>query len=79
MECQFGLLDELIRMDALNDRMVSELLESTLSSYKQNEMLLDFFCDNEIKPEPFHKIDRLPEALNRSHQQHLAALLTGKT
>ena len=64
-------------MKVLNNRMVSELQVQTLSSYKQNEMLLDFFCDNDINPEPFHKLDRFVEALSGSHQSHLAALLTG--
>ena len=77
MECQFGLLDELIAMDVLDDTIFSLLSVPMLSSYKQNKMVLDFFCDKDIKPEPFLKLDRFVEALNGSHQSHLAALLTG--
>ena len=50
---------------------------SNLSSYEQNEVLLDYLCDEEITPEPLYKLDRFIEALNKTHQQHLAALLLG--
>jgi hypothetical protein len=75
MECQFGLIDKLISLDVLNDRIARQLSES--KPFEQNEILLDYFCDKQIKPEPFYKLDKFVEALEMTQQRHLAALLLG--
>ena len=75
MECQFGLIDKLISTDVLNEAVIDELSVSGLTRRRQNEILLDYFCDKQIKSEPFYKLDKFVEALEMTQQRHLAALL----
>ena len=77
MECQFGLIDKLISTDVLNEAVIDELSVSGLTRRRQNEILLDYFYDKQIKPEPFYKLDKFVEALEMTQQRHLAALLLG--
>ena len=78
VECEFGLLDHLISMEALGDRITEKLQIPKPIRTEQNELLLDYFCDLEIKPEPFYKLNSFIEALNLTHQYHLADVLQGR-
>ena len=59
----------------LNDKQEKELISLDSNPYKQNEALLNLFCDEDIKPELFHKFHLFIEALRSTHQSHIAALL----
>ena len=81
LECQYGLIDELIVLGVLNDKQKTEIESLDSKPYTQNEALLDLLCDPDpgpdpgIQPERFHKFHLFIEALHSTHQSHIANIL----
>ena len=77
MECDFGLLDQLIQDRVLDDKIEGKLRWSNLSSYEQNELLLNYLCSEDFKAENLYKLRRFVQALSFTMQLHIALLLLG--
>ena len=75
LECQYGLLDQLISRDVLNRRQAGQLELMNSNPWKQNEELIQLLLDEEIIPELLYKLDHLVSALRVTHQSHIANLL----
>src|ERR1700761_1786617 len=76
LECQYGLISELVTLDVLNDRQKTKITSLESNPYTQNEALLDLFCDTSIQPELFHKFHLFIKALRSTHQSHIANFLS---
>src|SRR6201996_5133223 len=76
LECQYGLISELVTLGVLNDRQRSEISSLESKPYTQNEVLLDLLCDRSIQPELFHKFHLFIKALRSTHQSHIANFLS---
>ena len=72
LECQYGLISELVALKVLNDRQKTEITSLESKPYTQNEALLDLFCDTNIQPQLFHKFHLFIKALRSTHQSHIA-------
>ena len=78
MECEHGLLDKLISKEVLNEIVIDDLSLQSLTRRNRNKILLDYWCDMDMKDiKSFVKLRGFIEALQFTHQSHLAALLTG--
>ena len=75
LECQYGLLDELIAQDVLNQRQAGRLQSMNSDPWKQNEELIDLLLDEAIKPDLLDELDFVIFALNDNNQSHVANLL----
>src|SRR5215475_4560795 len=73
LECQYGLLDELIALGVLNDRQAGRLQSMDSDRWKQNEELIDLLLDEAIKPDLLY--DFVFRALHNNNQSHVANLL----
>jgi len=63
IEPDFGLLDELLRLDVLSRRQCSEV-HSERTVYERNDALLDLLTSEE-------QCDKFLQALRRTDQQHV--------
>lgn len=70
LECQFGLLTELLSAGMVTKRQISEL-KASRESYEQNRRLLDIISSLRDQ----QKVEGLLEALRQTKQEHLAAFL----
>src|ERR1700761_4887021 len=75
LECQYGLISELVALGVLNDRQKIEISSLESNLYTQNVALLDLLCDPNIQPELFHKFHLFSKALCSTHQSHIANFL----
>ena len=74
LECNFGLMDYLLSYKVMTTRIRDNIL-SQKPFHKNNEEFWDWICSTDFKPEPYHKLEFFVDALKKSHQRHIAALL----
>ena len=69
MEPDFGLLEELLRLDVLNRRQLAKVRSGDKTVYERNDTLLDLL-------ETEDHCDKLLIALQRTGQQHVVNFIT---
>ena len=75
IECEYGLIDELMSLEVFNVRQLTDLKSHHANLHKQNEVLLDLLCDTDIVSEPFQELTDFITALRSTHQHHIATYL----
>ena len=69
IEPDFGLLEELLRLQVLTGREYDDVRSETRAAYRRNEALLDL-----LKTES--QCDKFLQALQRTGQQHVVNFIT---
>src|SRR5215475_13926368 len=72
LECQYGLLDELIALGVLNERQAGRLQSMDSDRWKQNEELINLLLDEAVKPNLYKFVIH---ALHHNKQSHVVKLL----
>ena len=70
IECQYGLLDQLLSTDVINKEQVADIKEST-NEFKQNDKLLDILR----QMGRLRSNQKFLEALLPTFQEHIASLI----
>ena len=82
IECEFGLIDELVSSRILSFRHECALKALEQNLYKQNKILFNILCNTDTVLQPsqlFKKFNKFINALNETHQSHISVVLqTGK-
>ena len=68
IEPDFGLLDELLRLEVLSRRQCAKV-RSERTVYERNDALLDMLTSEE-------QCDKFLKALKRTHQEHVVNFIT---
>ena len=71
LECQYGLLEQLVREGALSEEQRADVARPRHNSFEQNDALLDLL----LRSVDTRLYECFVAALRRTHQGHLAALL----
>ena len=71
LECQYGLVDELLTRGLLTDEQSAALSLQNLTTYKQSEQLIEVICDSNSLPQPVNKMAHFAEALRKTNQGHI--------
>ena len=71
LECQYGLLEQLVREGALSEEQRADVARPQHNSFEQNDALLDLL----LRSVDTRLYECFVAALRRTHQGHLAALL----
>ena len=69
MEPDYGLLDELLRLDVLNRREYDDVCSERGAAYRRSEAILDLLTEEQ-------QCDKFLETLRRTHQPHVANYIT---
>jgi len=69
VEPDFGLLDELLRLDVLSRRQYDDVRSERGAAYRRSEAVLDLLTTDK-------QCDKFLEALRRTHQPHVANYVT---
>jgi len=64
IEPDFGLLDELLRLEVLSSREYDDVRSERRAAYRRSEAVLDLITSE-------HQCDKLLKALQRTHQPHV--------
>ena len=72
LECQYGLLELLVREGALSEQQRAAVARPQHNAFEQNDALLDLLMQSSVDK---RQSRRFLNALRRTHQGHLAALL----
>ena len=69
IEPDFGLLDELLRLEVLSRRQYNKVRSGDKAAYERSDALLDLLTTED-------QCEKFLKALQRTHQQHVVNLIT---